>query len=112
MRLFKRPWGHEEIWAETPRYLGKFLYVDPGCVVDKHYHDIKTKTVCVIDGKITLEIMDNDGSSSSRDLTRGETFHVSPKTIHRLRCADRGAVLVEVSTPELDDVVILENYYG
>ncbi len=110
MRIVDKPWGHEEIWAETPRYAGKFLIISPGEMLSRQYHEMKEETICVLEGELILEI--------GRDppqrllLQPGESYHVKPGTVHRF-CAGATAVrLVEVSTPELDDVVRLEDKYA
>jgi mannose-6-phosphate isomerase-like protein (cupin superfamily) len=110
MRLVEKPWGHEEIWAETDRYAGKFLIIRAGEMLSRQYHVHKEETICVLSGTLVLEI--GAGSDiEQRRLEPGESFHVTPGTIHRF-CADQQDVrLVEVSTAELDDVVRLEDRY-
>ncbi|MCO4761930.1 MAG: cupin domain-containing protein [Myxococcales bacterium] len=111
MRIIDKPWGHEEIWAETSRYAGKFLIIRAGEELSRQYHEKKEETICVLSGKLRLEI----GASPNieiRYLDPNESFHVKPGTVHRF-CADEVDVkLVEVSTPELDDVVRLEDRYA
>jgi quercetin dioxygenase-like cupin family protein len=108
MRIFKKTWGYEEVWAETSRYISKFLYIDPHSRLDRQYHNTKIKSLCVIEGKLTLTTDDSDGTRIVRFLTKGETFHINQKLIHVLSTSDEGAMVVEVSTPEQDDAVILE----
>jgi len=112
VRLVKKPWGYEEIWAETDKYVGKFLHIDAGCRLSRQYHNVKTETIRVLEGKLILETGDSISGFSERSLDRGEVFHVSPGTIHRFGARDTPVVLVEVSTPELDDVVRLEDDYA
>lgn len=111
VRLVKKPWGYEEIWAETDKYVGKFLHINSGCRLSRQYHNVKTETIRVLDGKLILEISDGASGFIERTLERGEVFHVSPGTIHRFGARDTNVVLVEVSTPELDDVVRLQDDY-
>lgn len=111
MRLVKKPWGVEEIWAETDKYVGKLLYINAGCRLSRQYHVKKTETIRVIEGVLVLETVNSAGGVEERLLERGETFHVSPKTVHRFGAKDSGVILVEVSTPELDDVVRIEDDY-
>lgn len=112
MRLIKKPWGYEEIWAETERYVGKYLYINAGSRLSRQYHNVKTETIRVLDGRLILETTDIAGRAVERILEKGEIFHVSPGTIHRFGARDVPVVLVEVSTPELDDVVRLEDDYA
>lgn len=110
MRVVDKPWGHEEIWAETARYAGKFLIIRAGEALSRQYHERKEETICVLEGVLHLEIGRGD-DIEIRHLGVGESFHVRPGTVHRF-CADEVDVrLVEVSTPELDDVVRLEDRY-
>lgn len=111
MRLIKKPWGYEEIWAETDKYVGKYLYINSGHKLSRQYHNVKTETIRVLEGDLVLETSPETGKFEERILTRGETFHVSPGTIHRFGARDNNVVLVEVSTPELDDVVRLQDDY-
>jgi hypothetical protein len=110
MRIVVKPWGYEEIWAESSRYAGKFLIIRHGEMLSRQYHERKEETICVLDGMLHLEL--GRGPDDVRRLAPGETWHVTPGTVHRF-CAPEGDVrLVEVSTPELDDVVRLEDKYA
>jgi mannose-6-phosphate isomerase len=111
MRLIKKPWGYEEIWAETDRYVGKYLYINSGHKLSRQYHNVKTETIRVLEGDLILETQSAPGEFEERVLNRGEVFHVSPGTIHRFGARENNVVLVEVSTPELDDVVRLQDDY-
>lgn len=109
MRVVDKPWGHEEIWAESSRYAGKFLVIRHGELLSRQYHRVKEETICVLAGTLRLEL--GAGPDEVLRLQPGETYHVTPGTIHRF-CAPEGDVrLVEVSTPELDDVVRLADKY-
>jgi mannose-6-phosphate isomerase-like protein (cupin superfamily) len=110
VRIVKKPWGHEEIWAETPKYVGKYLHIEPGHRLSRQYHEKKEETLRVISGKLLLEI--GAGSDMIQDtLSEGDVYHVNPGTVHRFCATTEKVVLVEVSTPELDDVVRLEDDY-
>ena len=112
MRLVKKPWGYEEIWAETDQYVGKFLYINSGNRLSRQYHNVKTETIRVLEGRLVLETADYPGNYTERILERGEVFHVSPGTIHRFGARDTNVILVEVSTPELDDVLRMQDDYN
>jgi len=113
MRTVNKPWGKEEIWAETNKYVGKFLYIDPKQSLSRQYHEIKEETICVLKGTLRLEIGNaNDKEFATLYMKEGQYFHIKPGTIHRF-CAEEEAIkLVEVSTPELDDVIRLEDKYS
>ena len=110
MRIVDKPWGHEEIWAETPRYAGKFLIISAGEMLSRQYHEQKEETICVLEGVLILEI----GRDPPQQLLLkpGQSYHVKPGTEHRFCAGETDVRLVEVSTPELDDVVRLEDKYA
>lgn len=105
-----KPWGYELIVAHTNRYVGKILHIEAGHALSRQYHRVKDETLYVTSGVLTLEIGEA-GSELRQDLGPGEGFRVRPGTIHRFTAAET-CELFEVSTPELDDVVRLEDQYG
>jgi quercetin dioxygenase-like cupin family protein len=112
--IINKPWGHEEIWANTSRYAGKTLHIKAGHRLSRQYHRAKEETIMVLEGTLVLEAGPyHEGDTiHTHILAPGDVFHVSPGTIHRF-CADEiDAVLVEVSTSEIDDVVRLEDDYS
>lgn len=111
MRTVEKPWGHEEIWAETSKYVGKYLHIKAGHRLSRQYHERKEETIRVISGKLLLEVGLGD-NLTMMTLTVGQTFHVVPFTVHRFCATSEDVVLVEVSTPELDDVVRLMDDYS
>ena len=113
MRTVEKPWGKEEIWGETDKYLGKFLYINAGEMLSRQYHEIKEETICVLEGKLCLEVgMPQKTGFQRIYLNPGETYHVKPRTIHRFCATSTNVKLAEVSTPEIDDVVRLEDKYS
>ncbi len=111
MRIIRKPWGHEEIWAETDKYVGKILYIRAGHRLSLQYHERKTETVRVMQGVLHLVEGLPEGGTRDRTPQAGESFHVSVGTVHRFGAGDVDVTLVEVSTPELEDVVRLEDDY-
>ena len=111
--IIEKPWGHEEVWASTPRYAGKILFIKKGHRLSRQYHQVKEETIMVLEGVLICE---EGPRVQGGDITRvimgpGDIFHVAPGTIHRF-CAEESDVrLVEVSTPETSDVVRLEDDY-
>jgi quercetin dioxygenase-like cupin family protein len=110
MRRVEKPWGHELIWAETTRYVGKLLHIREGQRLSRQYHRVKEETLFVQSGEMILEIGPADALETRR-MVKGDVFHVVPGTIHRMIAAT-DVDIIEVSTPELDDVVRLEDVYG
>jgi len=110
MRIVQKPWGHEEIWAETSRYLGKILSIRGGHRLSRQYHEIKEETIRVLSGTVTIEV--GEGPDWISKYCEGSVFHVEPRTIHRFCAYDGDVQLLEVSTPEIDDVVRIEDDYS
>jgi quercetin dioxygenase-like cupin family protein len=110
MRRVVKPWGYELIWAETPRYVGKILHITAGHRLSRQYHERKDETFLVQSGEMDLEI-GRDTALTTHRMRPLEAFHCPPGTVHRM-IAVTDVDVVEVSTPELDDVVRLEDTYG
>lgn len=111
VRRVEKPWGYELIFAHTDRYVGKILHVDAGHALSLQYHERKDETLYLASGSVELQVQE-DGVMVSRSLEVGEAYHIPPFTRHRMVAGPGGCDLVEVSTPELDDVVRLEDRYG
>jgi mannose-6-phosphate isomerase len=111
MRTVTKPWGKEEIWAETPKYVGKYLYINAGHRLSRQYHERKEETIRVLQGLLVLEL-GVDSNITQLTLSPGEIYHVTPRTVHRFCAKDDNVVLVEVSTPELDDVIRISDDYS
>jgi len=110
-RRVDKPWGHEVIWAQTDRYVGKILVIETGRRLSLQRHEIKDETILVRSGRLRLFLEDDDGVVRENELGPGEHRHVPTGRIHRYEAIER-CELIEVSTPELDDVVRLEDDFG
>ena len=110
MRRVPKPWGHELIFAENERYAGKILHLEAGQSLSLQYHERKDETLYVLSGEMRLEV-GQDGGLRQMRLKPGEAFRIEPGVHHRMS-ADVATEIVEVSSPELDDVVRLEDRYG
>lgn len=106
----EKPWGYELHWAKTDRYVGKLIHINAGHALSLQYHNLKDETVFLQSGKLLYEI-EIDGVLTKIDLQPGQSIHVTPKTVHRMTAIEDCDVF-EVSTPELHDVVRLEDRYG
>ena len=106
----EKPWGYELHWAKTDRYVGKVIHVNKGHALSLQYHTVKDETIFLWSGKILFEIEEN-GELVSREMLPGESVHVTPPTVHRMTAIEDSDIM-EVSTPELDDVVRLKDLYG
>jgi mannose-6-phosphate isomerase len=110
VRVVPKPWGHELIWAHTARYVGKILHVRRGESLSLQYHQQKEETIRVLAGAIDFEV---GAAGEVRRVIRlgpGDGWHIPPGLRHRMTAIEDADIL-EVSTPELDDVVRLEDRY-
>ena len=106
----EKPWGYELHWAKTDRYVGKVIHINKGHALSLQYHNIKDETIYLWSGKLLFEI-EVDGVLTQREMQPGDAVHVTPKTVHRMTAIEDSDIF-EVSTPELHDVVRLEDRYG
>ena len=110
VRRVEKPWGYEIIWAESERYLGKILYIKKGHRLSRQYHEKKDETIHVLEGTLLVELNQGDDMLSF-SLSPGKSERITPGLIHRFCATKEDVKLLEVSTPEIDDVVRLEDDY-
>ena len=110
MKRVEKPWGYEEIWAKTNNYVGKTIVIRQGHRLSLQYHQKKEETIYVIDGH--LRIWKNNNERDYVDYEPGSVYHVNPGEVHRFGAAYKDVKIVEVSTPELNDVIRLEDDYN
>ena len=106
----EKPWGYELRWATTGRYVGKVIHVNAGHALSLQYHNEKDETILLWSGRLLFEVQEGE-QLVEREIQPGDRVHISPKTIHRMTAIE-DCDIFEVSTPELDDVVRLEDRYG
>jgi mannose-6-phosphate isomerase-like protein (cupin superfamily) len=107
-----KPWGHETIWAHSERYVGKILHINAGHELSVQYHNRKDETIYLLWGEIVYRVQrEGDDILDDVQLQLGESFRITPGTIHQMIAVTDCDVL-EVSTPEVDDIVRLSDKYG
>jgi len=108
-----KPWGYEIWWARTERYVGKILHVNKGESLSLQYHNVKDETIMIQSGLLLFQTRPagEEGELRQVEMKPGDVFHITPGTLHRMTALEDCDIL-EVSTPELDDVVRLEDRYG
>ena len=107
-----KPWGYELIWALTDRYCGKLIVVRAGQALSMQFHREKDESWYVLEGRAEIEMAGAGEKSPAREVvTPGAAFRITPGTVHRVRALEDTTIL-EVSTPQIDDVVRLEDAYG
>lgn len=111
-RRVEKPWGHELIWAHTDRYVGKILHVRAGHALSVQYHNVKDETVHLLTGELNYWVqMPGDSELRNQQLRAGDSFRITPHTVHFMEAVTDCDVL-EASTPELDDVIRVKDRYG
>ena len=111
VRRVEKPWGYELIYAATDRYAGKVLHINAGEALSLQYHERKDETLFLYAGEVLLLVEENGVMKECR-MGPGESYRIRPFTRHRMVGGPQGCDLLEVSSPELDDVVRLEDRYG
>ena len=111
-RRVEKPWGYELIWALSETYCGKVLFVGAGHSLSLQFHREKDESWYIESGRAKLEL----GEAGKAVLTEevvgaGAAFRYRPGTVHRVTAIEDTTIL-EVSTPQLEDVVRLEDRYG
>jgi mannose-6-phosphate isomerase len=110
VRRVPKPWGYEIIWAHTDRYVGKVLHINAGHALSIQYHNHKDETVYLLKGEMKYWVKLENDLEDVR-LREGEAFRITPGTVHYME-AITDCDILEASTPELDDVVRLQDRYG
>ena len=111
-RHVDKPWGHELIWAESEAYVGKVLFVRAGQALSLQYHEQKDESWLVQSGRASLELGEvGGGELETLDIGPGDCFRYRPGTVHRVTAIEDTTIL-EVSTPQIDDIVRLQDLYG
>jgi mannose-6-phosphate isomerase len=110
-REVEKPWGSELWYAHTEKYAGKILRVSAGHKLSVQYHDEKDETSYVLSGRILVEQGESAERMRARELQPGEVWRNEPGVVHTIEALE-DAVILEVSTPELHDVVRVEDRYG
>lgn len=105
-RIVPKPWGREIWYAHTERYAGKILEVTRGQLLSLQKHRVKHETLYLLSGRMRFTLQDE-----VFDWASGTAIEIPPETVHRMEALE-DSVILEVSTPELDDVVRLEDRYG
>jgi mannose-6-phosphate isomerase-like protein (cupin superfamily) len=112
VKKVEKPWGHELIWALTDVYCGKLLFVKAGHSLSLQFHRKKDESWLVQSGRAKLELGEAGESILKEEvISAGAAFHYPPGTVHRVTAIEDTTIL-EVSTPQIEDVVRLEDRYG
>ncbi len=107
----EKPWGYELLFAHTPKYIGKVIFVKAGHRLSLQYHKEKDESMYIYKGKARIEIEGSDEQLVKWIAEPGYCLRIPPMTKHRVEAIE-DTTLFEVSTPELEDVERVEDDYG
>ena len=110
-RKTEKPWGYELLYGCTPKYVGKVIFIKKGHRLSLQYHKKKDECMYIYKGKVKFGVEGADGKMKSYVAEPGYSVRITPHTKHRLEAIE-DTTLLEVSTPELEDVVRVEDDYG
>jgi mannose-6-phosphate isomerase len=110
-RRVEKPWGHEIWYALTDQYAGKILHVNAGHRLSLQFHERKDESCYVLSGRLLLIQGDSVEALSERVVAEGDVWRNAPGSVHTVEAIETAQIL-EVSTPDLDDVVRLADHYG
>jgi mannose-6-phosphate isomerase len=111
-RRVEKPWGWELVWAETDAYVGKLLFIRAGEALSLQYHEVKDEAWLVQHGVARVELGEAGAEElETIEVREGDALRYPPRTLHRLTAVE-DTLILEVSTPHLDDVVRVEDRYG
>jgi len=112
-----KPWGRE-VWinyrngehvgATVKRYVMKKLYIRSGTRTSFQYHKQKEETNFLITGSVEAWFEHTPGHIEKKILYAGAIWTIPPQTKHRIITLE-DVVLLEASTPEVDDVIRIED---
>jgi mannose-6-phosphate isomerase len=107
----EKPWGYELVYARNELYVGKVLFVKKGQRLSLQYHREKDETIYIFQGKIDLQVGEKEGELAAIIMEEGDAMRLKPNTLHRMK-ALVDTFILEASTPQIHDVVRLEDDYG
>jgi mannose-6-phosphate isomerase-like protein (cupin superfamily) len=110
-RIVEKPWGRETIFAETNRYTGKILFVARGSRLSLQYHEHKSETMYILHGRIRISLGAAANQLRDVELKPGELIDLPVGTIHSVEALEDSEI-IEVSSPELNDVIRIADDFG
>ena len=110
-RKTEKPWGNELLYALTLQYAGKVISVNKGFRLSLQYHKEKDESMYLLQGKVKFSVQAPDGKMSETIGQPGYCLHLPPLTTHRVEAIE-DSIILEVSTPQLSDVVRLQDDFG
>jgi len=103
-----KAWGNviKIVDNEDNNYSGRIININQNKQTSTHFHSNKHKTFYVLSGTLVIDIIEPDtGEAVSYEIDSEETFEIEQNVAHRLRAADGGVTVIEVSTYHHDNDV-------
>ena len=116
-KVVNKPWGRE-VWInfrkgegigdKEKRYIMKKLYINKGTKTSFQYHVNKVETNFLISGSVEAWFEDREGHIDVKVLKSGAIWSIPAGIRHRIVTLE-DIVLIESSSPEVDDVIRIED---
>lgn len=110
-QIIPKPWGQEELLEVNERYMVKRLTMEQGKRCSLQYHNKKRETIYILEGKLKICIGSDRYHLDERIFSSGDSTTIEPGKVHRMEGLTK-AVYLEASTPELEDVIRLQDDFG
>ena len=107
----EKPWGSEEIIEQNDKYVIKRIFMKKDHKCSEQYHEKKMETICVLSGVLFVSTKVGADYISMDKFSPDDMITIEPGTIHRME-GITDCLYLEVSTPELNDVVRIKDDYG
>lgn len=106
MRIIEKPWGKEELLEINPNYMLKKLHMNKGCRCSLQHHEKKRETLFILSGSLKVYL-----KGTIKIMSPGDFLTILPFEQHRMEGLE-DTIYLEASTPEIDDVVRVEDDYN
>ena len=103
-----KDWGNiiKIVDNEENNYSGRIINLNQTQMTSTHFHSKKHKTIYVLQGTLTIEIIEpTNGETISFDVDSEECFDIEQNVAHRLMAKDGGVTAIEISTFHYDEDV-------
>jgi D-lyxose ketol-isomerase len=110
IQIVPKGWGEERWIHNDELYCGKILVVNEGKRCSLHYHELKTESFYLQQGRVRMELTDLASARQTPPVIRevfemgpGDSLLLVPGTVHRFTSLDGDAHIFEFSTQHFDE---------
>ena len=111
MEIIEKPWGREEVVEINKKYMVKKLTMWKGCRCSLQFHEYKTETIYVLSGRLKISLGHGQENLADKVYKAGDSITITPGVVHRMEGVE-DSIYLEASTPEMEDVVRLDDDYN